>query len=47
MTDVTQMEIEAAKKLIRFADQYRIPAAETQQTIDRLNALLLKQAGGQ
>ena len=46
MTDVTQMEIEAAQKLIRFAEPYKIPAADTQQTINRLNALLLKQEGG-
>jgi hypothetical protein len=39
MTDVTQMEIEAAQKLIRFSDQYNIPAQETQMTIERLNAL--------
>jgi hypothetical protein len=35
-----QMEIEAAQKLIRSADQYKIPASETQQTINRLNMLL-------
>jgi RHS repeat-associated protein len=43
MTDPLQMEIEAAQKLIRFSDAYNIPAAETQQTINRLNSLLLQQ----
>jgi RHS repeat-associated protein len=40
MTDRTQMEIEAAQKLIRFADRYHIPPEQTQATIRRLNALL-------
>ena len=40
MTDVTEMEIEAAQKLIKFADRYHIPPEQTQQTIERLNALL-------
>lgn len=39
MTDVTQMEIEAAEKLIRFRRGYRIPNAETRQTIGRLRQL--------
>jgi RHS repeat-associated protein len=43
MTDSLQMEIQAAQKLIRFSDAYNIPAAETQQTINRLNSLLLQQ----
>jgi hypothetical protein len=40
MTDELEMEIQAAQKLINFADLYKIPATETQQTIERLNALL-------
>jgi hypothetical protein len=40
MTDTDQMEIEAAIKLIRNADKYKIPSSETQQTINRLNKLL-------
>jgi hypothetical protein len=40
MTDVIEMEIEAAQKLIRFAEQYHIPPEQTQQTIQRLNDLL-------
>jgi len=40
VTQEIQMEIQAAQKLIRFADQYHIPPAETQQTLDRLNMLL-------
>jgi len=43
MTDVIQMEIEAAQKLINNADLYNIPASETQQTINRLNNLLQQQ----
>jgi hypothetical protein len=39
MTDVVQMEIEAAQKLIRFADRYKIPASETAATIERLRIL--------
>jgi hypothetical protein len=39
MTNVPQMEIEAAQKLIRFADQYKIPASETAATIERLRIL--------
>jgi len=39
MTDVIQMEIEAAEKLIRFADRYHIPPSETAATIERLKAL--------
>jgi hypothetical protein len=39
MTDKIQMEIEAAQKLIRFSERYHIPAAETQQTINRLRLL--------
>jgi hypothetical protein len=46
MSNVTQMEIEAAQKLIRFAKPYNIPANETQQTMARLQGLL-QQAGGQ
>lgn len=34
-----QMEIEAAEKLIRFADRYKISPVQTQQTIERLNRL--------
>jgi hypothetical protein len=40
MTDVTEMEIQAAQKLIKFADRYHIPPEQTQQTIERLNGLL-------
>jgi hypothetical protein len=40
MTDVTQMEIEAAQKLIKYADRYKIPQSQTQTTIQRLNELL-------
>jgi len=43
MTDVVQMEIEAAQKLMKFAEQYKIPAAETKQTVNRLNELLKSQ----
>lgn len=39
MANATQMEIEAAEKLIKNAEKYKIPASQTQQTIDRLNAL--------
>jgi RHS repeat-associated protein len=39
MTEVTQMEIEAAQKLIRFVDRYHIPPSETAETIQRLKAL--------
>ena len=39
MTDVTQMEIEAAQKLIKFADLYKIPPSETTATIQRLKTL--------
>jgi thiazole synthase ThiGH ThiG subunit len=39
-TQWLEMEIEAAQKLIRFADAYKIPASETQQTMYRLNLLL-------
>ena len=39
ITQWREMEIETAEKLIRFADRYKIPAAETQQTINRLNDL--------
>lgn len=43
MTDVTQMEIQAAQKLIRFADRYGITAAETAATQRRLEQLLVRQ----
>jgi hypothetical protein len=44
MTDELEMEIQAAQKLIRFANRYKIPAEETAQTIERLNSLLEEQA---
>jgi hypothetical protein len=45
MSNVTQMEIEAAQKLIRFGERYNIPADKTQQTMARLQALLQQSAG--
>jgi hypothetical protein len=39
MTDVIQMEIEAAQKLISFADQYKIPASETAATLEPFKGL--------
>jgi hypothetical protein len=38
-TQLVEMEIEAAQKLIRFADRYHIPPAETAETIRRLQQL--------
>jgi len=37
MTDVTQMEIQAAQKLIKFADQYKIPPAEVKKGTGIIN----------
>ena len=43
MTNIVEMEIEAARKLIRFADRYRIPKSQTRQTEKRLEKLLDQQ----
>ena len=39
MTNLVEREIEAAKKLIRFAKRYKIPESQVQDTIKWLRRL--------